>query len=321
MARKTRNTLVLAKLETTQGTDAAPSGAADALLAIDPAVPRYSFNNIDRNIQRGFLGASEQLVGVATVQLEFGFELVGSGTAGTPPAWGRLLQACGMAQVVAAGSHVTYNPVSTGFQSLTIYYYADGALHKALGCMGNAQFTLDDNGIPLARCTFTGLYGGVTDAGSNPAPTLTAWQTPQVVSTENSGLVTFGGTLSAGVISGGTTYCSRGISFDLGNQVNYTSMLGPCSGVDIADRATTGSLVLDLTAAAEAAAFASVKANTTTTVGLQHGTTPGYRVSLVAPKAQRINPTHQDVDGRLLLGFDLRCIPATGNDDLLITAF
>lgn len=320
MARKNRNTLILAKLETTLGTDAAPTGAADALLAIDPAVPRYSFNNIDRNIQRGFLGASEQLVGVATVQLEFGFELVGSGTAGTAPAWGKLLQACGMAQVVSAGAYVQYSPVSTGFQGLTIYYFADGALHKALGCMGNATFTFDDNGIPLARVTYTGIYGGVT-AVANPAPTLTAWQTPQVVSTENSGLVMFGGTYAAGDISGGTTFCSRGLSFDLGNQVNYTSMLGPCSGTDITDRASTGSVVLDLTAVQEAASFVSVKDNATTSIGLVHGTVAGNRVSVIAPKAQRINPSHQDVDGRLLLGFDLRCIPTNGNDELVVTAY
>jgi hypothetical protein len=320
MARKTRNTLVLAKLETTLGTDAVPTGAADAILAIDPAVPSYTFNNIDRNIQRGFLGASEQLVGVATVQLEFGFELVGSGTAGTAPAWGKLLQACGMAQVVTAGSHVSYNPVSTGFQGVTIYYFADGALHSALGCMGTAQLTLDDNGIPLARVTYTGIYGGVTVV-SNPTPTLTAWQTPQVVSTENSGLVTLGGTLTAGAITGGTGICSRGLSIDLGNSVNYTSMLGPCSGTDIADRASTGSMVLDLTAAEEAAAYTAVKANTTTSIGLSHGTTAGRRVSLFAPRAQRINPAHQDVDGRLLMGFDLRLIPVTGNDEVIVTAY
>lgn len=317
MPRKTRNTVILAKIETTIGTDAVPTGAANAVMAVEPSPPRYTYNNVDRNVLRGYYGGAEQLVGSSYVTLEFGVELAGSGTAGTAPAYGALLQACAMAETVTAGQRVEYNPVSSGLKAVTIYYHADGALHKALGCMGTAQVQMEDGGIPTLRFTFTGIYGGVT-AVANPTPTLTAWKTPQVIDTDNTGLVTLGGTYATGAISGGTTYCSRGLTIDLGNQVSYQSMLGPCTGVDITDRAVTGSMVLDLDAAAEVAAHTAINANTLVSVGLAHGSSAGNKVLVFGPSVQRINPQHQDNDGRLHNAFDLRFLPTAGNDELRI---
>lgn len=317
MPRKIRNTVILAKIETTVGTDSVPTGAANAILAVDPTPPRYTFNNRDRNVMRGYYGGAEQLVGSSYVTLEFGVELAGSGTAGTAPAYAPLLRACGMAETVTAGQRVEYTPVSSALSTITIYYHADGALHKALGCMGTMQISMEEGGIPTARFTFTGLYGGVT-AVANPAATLTAFRTPQVVDTDNSGLVTLGGTYATGAITGGTTHCSRGLNIDLGNQVSYQSMLGPCTGVEITDRAVTGSVVLDLDAAGEVAAYTAVNTNALVSVGLSHGNTAGNRVLVFGPSVQRINPTHQDNDGRLHNAFDLRFLPVSGNDELRI---
>lgn len=312
MARKTRNTVILAKIETTIGTDAVPTGAADALLVSNQSFT-YNINNVDRNILRSKLGASEQLVGSRSVQTAFDVEMAASGTAGTAPAWGKLLQACAFAEVVTAGQRVEYNPVSTGFKTLTIYYYRDGVLKKMLAAMGTVQCMAEEGQIPKFRFTFTGLDGGIS-AAANATPTLTAWRTPQVVNNDNSGLVTFGGTYATGAITGGTTYCTRGLTFDSGNSVSFMSMLGPCSGVDITDRASTGSITMDLDAAAEVAAVTAVLANTLTSVGMSHGTSAGNRVLLFAPAVQRINPQEADNDGRAHSTFDLRLTPVSGED-------
>lgn len=318
MPRKIRNTAILAKIETTYGTDAAPTGAADALL-ISNATCDYTYNNVDRDNLRSFLGASEQLAGTRYVQLAFEAELSGSGTAGTAPAWGKLLRACAMAETVTAGQRVEYNPITNAFESMTIYYYDDGVVHKALGCMGNAEIVMDEAGIPKLKFSFTGLDGGVA-AQANPNQTLTAWKTPLVITNGNTGSVKLGSTYSAGALAGGTDFCSRGLNLNLGNDVKFTSMLGPCTGVDIYDRAATGSLQLDLDAAAEVAAYGGVAANTLTSVGVVHGTTAGAKVLVFAPAVQRINPKHQDYEGRILIGFDLRLTPVSGNDELRIVA-
>ena len=47
MARYIRNTLVLFKVESTPGTDATPTGAADAVLVSDLSINPLDANNID----------------------------------------------------------------------------------------------------------------------------------------------------------------------------------------------------------------------------------------------------------------------------------
>lgn len=317
MPRNTRNTAILAKIETTQGTDAAPTGAADALLVTEASFD-IAYNNVDRTLIRGFFGAGEQLAGTRFVDMSFSVELSGSGTAGTAPAWGRLLRACSMAETVTAGSRVEYNPVSTGQQSLTIYYHDDGVLHKALGCMGNVAFAMGEGERPLLKFTFVGLDGGTT-ATANPSLTLTAWRAPLVINDANTGDIKLGGTYSAGAISGGTVYPSRGLNLDLGNTVAKVALLGG-QAADITDRNSSGSMQLELTAAQEVAFYADVTANTLTSLSLEHGSAAGARVIFHAPNVQRINPKHVDYEGRIHHTFDLRLLPTSGNDELRIVA-
>ena len=318
MPRKTRLTAILAKIETVYGTDSVPTGAADALLVSNPT-HSYTYNNAARDNIKAFLGNDEELVGTRFVTCGFDVELSGSGTAGTAPAWGKLLRACAMAETISAGNRVEYNPISTAFESLTIYYHRDGVLHKALGCMGTAEFKLEEGAIPKISFSFTGIDGGPA-AVANPTQVLTAWRTPLVVTTANSASVKLGATYAAGALSGGTDFCSRGLMLNLGNDVQYSSMLGPCTGVDIPNRASTGSMQLDLDAAAEVAAYTAISANTLTSVGLMHGTVAGARVLVFAPAVQRINPTQQDFQGRIQIGMDLRVLPLTGNDELRIVS-
>jgi hypothetical protein len=68
-------------------------------------------------------------------------ELAGSGTAGTAPAYGSILKACGFSETIVASTSVTYAPVSSSFSSVTIYYNVDGVRHKLTGCRGT--FTLN----------------------------------------------------------------------------------------------------------------------------------------------------------------------------------
>ena len=52
-----------------------------------------------------------------------------------------------------------------------------------------------------------------------------------------------------------------------------------------------------------------------------HGTTAGYKVIVFMPAVQLINPTVEDVNGRLMMGFDIRAVPSAGNDDVRIVTF
>lgn len=316
MARLIRNTAILAKVETTPGTDAAPTGADNALL-ISNATFEVSYNNVDRALLRGYLGGSEQLAGTRFVTASFEVEISGSGTAGTAPAWGPLLLGCAMAETTDV-AYVEYTPVSTAFKTLTLYYYKDGALRKMLGAMGTVELAMGEGERPLFRFNFTGLDGGIA-AVSTPALTLTAWKAPLVITDANSGDVKLGGTYAAGAVTGGTAYPSRGLSLTLGNDVRQIALLGG-QAVDITQREVTGSCQFELTAAQEVAFHTDIDANTLSSLSFEHGTAAGAKILIYAPSVQRINPKDADYEGRYHMGLDLRLLPVAGNDELRIVA-
>lgn len=317
MARYTRDSAILAKIETTEGTDAVPTGSANALLVSDQSIDPLVANNVSRDLVRNYFGASEMLVGTAYVMVEFTVELQGSGTAATAPAWGALLRACGMAETGLV-TFAAYAPdVPSAQKSATIYYYDSGVVHKLLGAKGTvSEGGMSVSGRPTLKFRFLGVDGGVT-AVAVASTTLTAWKTPAVITTANSGDVTLGGTYSAGAITGGTVYTTRGLTFDLGNQVQHTPLLG-VEGIDITGREVVGKVEFDLTAAQEVTFLGIVKANTLQSMSLVHGANTGYIVGVSFAGVQLYNYKKSEVNGRRLIAYDFRSVPVAGNDDITI---
>jgi hypothetical protein len=317
MPRYIRNTVILAKVETTAGTDAVPTGVADAVLVSDMSITPLDASNVNRNLVRGYFGGSEQLVATASIKVGFTVELAGSGTAATAPQWGDLLLGCAMAEsLLATPNRVEYLPTSTALKSLTIYYYDDGVLHKLLYAMGSCKLMAKIGERPTLKFEFVGLDGGIS-AVANASPTLTAWKTPPTMAKANVVDITLASTYATGAITGGTVYPSTGLELDLGNAVSYVPLLST-ERVDITDREVTGHVDLDLTAANEVTFMATVKANTTQTLAITIGLTAGNKIIVHAPAVQLINPTKQELNGSRLIGYDLRLVPSAGNDELRI---
>lgn len=313
-SRYARNTAILAKIETTYGTDPTPTGSSNAILVSNLSMTPLVADNVDRDLVRPYFGGSEQLVGTAHIECSFDVELSGSGTAATPTAYDPLLRACGLA--ATASTYVSYSPISTAQESVTIYWYDDGVLFKLLGARGTFDIKAGLSGRPVFSFKFTAINGGVT-AASLPSTTLTAFTKPLVINDTNTGDITIGATYSAGSNTGGTAYPSRGLELSLGNTVNHIPLLGGES-VDITARSTTGKCELDLTAAQEVTVMGYVTGNTTQSIGFVHGSSAGNIVLLHAPAVQFINPTKTDINGKRLQGYDLRFVPSSGNDELRI---
>lgn len=321
MSRNVRNTAILAKIETTYGTDAVPEGAEDALLISNQTINVLNAQNVDRAIIRQYLGNSEQLVGTHYKEVSFDVEFVGSGAKGVAPAWGPLIRACGFAEVVTALTRVDYTPVSDGFESLTFYYFDDGALHKLVGARGTASLKLTAGDKPAFSFKFVGKDGGDV-ALAAPTTDLTPWRIPQVVMDSVSGLLTFGATHAtavAPVLAAGTTYPSEGITIDLGISTPFNALIGG-ETVPITERKVTGAVKLDLTAAQEIAFLTDVKSTALTSVGMQHGTVQGDKVLVFMPSVQRIEPTKEEKNGQRMLAYKLNVNPKNGNDDIRIVA-
>lgn len=319
MSRNTRRTVILAKLETVYGTDSTPTGAANAILISNQSVTPLEASNVDRAVVRGYMGASEQLVGPVSKKVSFDVEIAGSGAAGTAAPWGPLLQACAFLESdLTTPDRIEYLPVTDDVESLTIYYYDDGVLHKLLGARGTVKLMAKMGEIPKFSFEFTGLDGGDT-ATANATPTLSAWQTPVVMAKVNVVDITLGCSYSAGALSGGTVYNSTGLEIDTGNSVNFNAMLNS-ETVDISDRAMSGSLEMELSASQEVSFMSTVKANTTQGLGFTIGTAAGNKIILFAPAVQLITPGKADLNGKRLISFGLRLVPDAGDDELLICA-
>jgi hypothetical protein len=316
--RKTKNMVVLAKVETTAGTDAVPTGSANAVLtAGDVTLQPVDAQAVPRTIRTGYFGSSGSFMGSAWMRVAFGVEMAGSGTAGTAPAWGALLQGCAFAEAVTAGQRVDYTPVSTGLKTLTIYAYADGLEHRFIGAMGSLTGSALVNGVPVLQFEFWAPYLAPT-AVANPSLTLTAWKLPELVNDTNTADLVLGGAYSAGAISGGTAYPSGGIEFNTGNQVARTELIG-AKRMTITDRAVSGSIrTVDLSAAQEIALQGKVVAGTQESIGIVHGTGAGKKVILFFPQANYRSFGYADVDGVLTASLDFDAPPLSGNDDMRI---
>lgn len=304
-----RNAALLVKIETTYGTDAAPTGAANAVLVSDLKMRPMDMETVSRDLIRPFLGSSEQMPTKIYNGGEFSVELAGSGAAGTVPAMGPLLRACGFAETVTAGIKVDYLPVSTGFESVTFHMNLDGVLHKGVGARGTVTFSLKNNDRPMANFNFSGLFVPIVDAAL-PTVNLAAWQKPLPCNRTNTPTFTL------------HSYAAMldDLQIDMGNQVVYRGLIGGAEFVRLTDRKATGSVLMEAVKVADKDWWTSIRNVVSAPLSLVHGLVAGNIVEVAAPNVQIHTPDYQEQDGILMLGAKLAFTPgATGNDEVKIT--
>lgn len=315
-----QQTVILAKLEATSGTDSAPTNTADAVaIRVSGLSVKVDQQFADRDVIIGALAGADKLPYTRRATVAFSVELQSSGTLGTAPAWGRLLQACGMSETITATTRVDYATASTGLRTLTIWAYINGRLEKYNFCTGTFTVNLKAGEVPSLDFTFTGLVSSVA-AGAAPTPTLTAWIRPVAVGPTNTTQVTVGGTYSAGAVTGGTGYNFQEFTLDAANDVQDLVLVSQES-VGIYGRAPTARCILDLTGAQHSAFMADMAAGTTRSISVTHGVGAGNRVLVHAP-AMTLTGVTDNVNGSVLLSEMQGVLRPTsaGNDDFRIVA-
>lgn len=302
-----RKRTILAKTEVTYGVDPTPTGAANAILVRNLSITPLNAENVSRDLVRPYLGASEQLIASKYVGCEFEVEMAGSGTAGTAPAYGPLLLACGFAETIVAVTSATYAPVSASFKSATIYYNVDGVLHKITGARGNVELMVNSGQIPVFKFTFTGLYNAPTDTAA-PAVTYTSFQTPLAANTTN----------TTGFSLFSYSAAMESLSLNMGNAVNYRSLIG-AEDVLMTDRQITGSVVFEAPNIATKDFFSIALASNLGALDITHGTTAGNKVQILSSRVDISNPSYSDSNGIQMLNVPLTLVPSTaGNDEISI---
>ena len=312
MALLLRKRLILIETESTYGTDPTPTGA-DAVLVRDLSITPQSSDVVSRDLIRPYLGASQQLLANTKVECTFSVELAGSGTAGTAPQYGKAIQACGLSETIAANTSVTYEPESSGFNSITIHYNIDGVRHKVTGCRGNLTLNATVGEIPSLDFSFTGIYNAPDDTAL-PSPTYSNQVDPLIFKNGNTSsfaLLSYAGALQS-------------ISMDLGTSLVYRELVGGTKEVLITDRAVSGSVSIEAVLMATKDFFAAAVDDDAALGNLQftHGSTAGNIVQFTSAKVDIGDVSYGDQDGIAMLEIPYTCVPdsaANAEFDLIYT--
>jgi hypothetical protein len=305
-----RKRLILAKIESSYGTDPTPTGSANAILVRNLEITPLQAETVTRDLIRPYLGNSDQLLAQTRVEVTFEVELAGSGTAGTAPAYGPVLQACGLSQTIVATTSVTYAPVSSSFSSVTLYFHNDGIRHKVTGCRGTFSLNAEVGQIPVIAFTMTGIYNAPTDE-TLPTPTYANQEAPLIFKNGN--------TSSFSIFS--YSGCLQSLSFDIANEVVYRELVGCTKEVLITNRGPNGTAVIEAPLIATKDFFTIANGSSTGSITFLHGTTAGNRVTFTAPQSDIGSPTYSDQDGIQMLNLPYLAIPSSSGNDELSLAF
>lgn len=300
--KKIRKLVILAKIETTRGVDATPTGA-QAMQVSNVTLTPLEGDEAEHDYVRPYFGNSGSTLVTAYSKIAFSVELSGAGAPGTAPGYAALLRACGCSATVAAGVSVTFAPVSDGLESVTIYGNVDGTNHIMRSAMGTAKIAADAKGIPKLQFEFTGLFTPLAGAPL-PTPTYTAFLDAVAVNKANT-------TVSLHSISCATSQ----IGLDLGLTVVKRDLTN-VDAVDITGRKSSASLSFDNVDLATKDWVGAAQLGAKGPLHIVHGTVAGNIVEITAPLAQLKKPSYADSDGVQTISMPLALVPTSaGNDE------
>ena len=305
MPKKTRLRALLAKDESTYGSDPTATGSANAILCTELSIEPIQSDEVSRELIRSYLGNYDTLLANTRAQVTITVELSGSGSKGTAPQYAPLFTSCGLSQTVASGTSVTYAPVSTGFDSCTIVYNADGIQHKLTGCRGTYSLSCDVGSIPTITFVMTGLYNAPTDV-TMPTCTFQNQADPVVFKQGNTSAFQFQG--FAGAL--------QSFNFDMNNEIVYRELVGGTKEVILNNRAPAGTVQIENVALSAKNYFTNATSNISGNNTFQHGQSDGNKVTVTMPKANITAPAYASVDDIDMLDLAYTAVPNSGNDEV-----
>lgn len=299
---------IRAKIETTEGTDAVPTGTDNAVLCGNISVTPLGGGTNKRQLSFPSFGATPEIHKDKQVMIQFDVELCGSGTAGTPPAWGVFERMTGKAEIIVPTTSVKYQPISTGFEAGSLYSNEDGTLHKLIGSRGKRSIIYGKDSVPLLRYNMIGRWT-TPAAQAMPALTLAAAQLnlPLIMNKDNTQftLHSYAAVLEALTVDDGVTAIHR----DRPN-AEY---------VAITNRIMGGSITFEAPPLGTKDFFGIAVAGTTGPLSLIHGTVAGNIVTHGIPKVQVLEPGYQYIDGIKHIQARLNPCRNTGDDEETLT--
>jgi len=307
-----RRRVLLIKSETKYNTSSSPTGT-DAIYVINPSVVPLDATVLERDlIDSSFGKMRSRILAERKINMDFGVEFAGSGSAGTAPKHAALLKACGMSEAIVAGSSVTYSGATPATDSVTANFNADGNRHLSTGMRGTFDLKLETGQLPSYAFKMQGNYQAPTDTAL-PSATYSNQASPVHVSSANTTAVSVAG-LSA---------CMRSFDLSLGNTLAFQDHAGCAPKVIITNRNVSGTLVIERPDALATKDFYNLATSgTTSAVSFQHGQTAGNIITVTMSTVNFGAPTLTDIDGVIGLSIPFVALKsAAGLSDELSIAF
>lgn len=302
----TRNRLLLSKIEEEYGVSSSPEGT-DALKVSELEVSPLEVELIDRELITPYFGNTQKVVSQRMCNVNFSCELAGSGVVGVAPKWGPVLRACGFVENIVEEESVIYTPVSSGFESVTMDFRADGTRHLITGVRGNVTISIETGAIPRLNFEMMGLYNDPTGVAI-PSVTFDDQADPVVINSEN--------TLQVSIHD--YAACLQSMELNVSNEVVYRQLAGCSRQVRLTDRKPEGTISIESPDLEDKDYFYAVSNQSLAPVSFTHGTTAGNIIQVVAPNCNLGSPAYGDSDGVMLLELPFMPNPIDGNDELEI---
>lgn len=284
MAYKSRKKTILFKKEVTPGLDPVPTGALNAIQTSEFSIDPVEGEDLDTAYDKPTLGADPMSLVGKHVRVRLKVKVAGAGTAGDVPAYGPLLECCAYSAAVNAGVSVVYTSEDDGVSSGTMYFKADGVLHKITYCKGHVTVTGQNRQYSHYEFEFMGLYNAPIASGAivpdysafvKPLP----WRASTVNCTWNA-------------VSLGT----HEIKVDGGQKFDFYEHSN-AEEIQLEDRKAMCDLKFEEPAIGTTDIYALCEAETEAALLWQLGTAAGNIVRIDAPKFQPRKPKREDVKG------------------------
>ena len=178
----------------------------------------FESDEVRRPVNLGSFSDAPGWSGGILARLNFGVEVVGSGTAGTAPFFGDLLEGCGFTETLVGATSATYaeSAAFSDQKHVSFQVYQDGLLHKVNGAVGTFKVPFEMGNPGRFEFEFLGRYNGDPSDGTNPTPTY-ATTKPEP---------TIGTTLTLDSFSP----ISSKLEFDIGNTLSARGSLSDTFG-------------------------------------------------------------------------------------------
>ena len=305
----TRKTWLLAKIESSEGTDPTPVGGSNAIQVSSVEVTPIEADTVQPEAFQGFIGNSTRgtILANKRVSVSFDVELSGSGAAGTAPAYGPLLKSAGLSETVVSSTSVTYAPVSASFSSCTIYCFYDGTRHKITGARGTATFNLVAGQFASVSFQFIGTYN---------APDATAMSGTWTLANQAAALEVNDTNVTTATFHGATSQRIESLDLALNNELTYKETASSKQTL-IVNRAPGGTAVIEAPAIGTTDYFAKAVAVATGATDVILGASAGNIVRLKADQTDITGASYGDTNGVRSLNIPYLALPTTaGNNEM-----